>query len=141
MGGVFLGTGWKFAARQDDAKAGIVMREGEISLSREEEDIGESIRIIICTAPGERLMHPDFGCGIHDYVFAPNNVRTAGLIRYHVEQALDRWEPRIELDQVEVLPAPDDPAVILITIAYRVKSTDSRFNLVYPFYLERGEER
>ena len=132
MGGEFLGTGWKFPVRLTTA--------GEIALVREEEDIREAIRIILGTAPGERLMHPDFGCGIHDYVFAPNTVRTAGLIRYSVEQALNRWEPRIELEGVEAGPDPGDPAVILVVIRYRVKSTDSRFNLVYPFYLTRGEE-
>jgi phage baseplate assembly protein W len=86
-------------------------------------------------------MHPDFGCGIHDYVFAPNNVRTAGLIRFHVEESLRRWEPRIDLQEVVAGAAPDDPAVILLSITYKVKATDSRFNMVYPFYLERGADR
>jgi len=132
MGTEFLGTGWSFPIGLAD--------DGEIALSHEEQSIGEAIRIILGTAPGERLMHPDFGCGIHEYVFAPNTVRTAGLIRFHVEEALTRWEPRIDLQEVLVQPAPDDPAVILLSITYRVKSTDSRFNMVYPFYLERGGE-
>lgn len=132
MGTEFLGTGWSFPVG--------LAEDGEIALSHEEQSIGEAIRIILGTAPGERLMHPDFGCGIHDYVFAPNTVRTAGLIRFHVEEALTRWEPRIDLQEVLVAPAPDDPAVILLSITYRVKSTDSRFNMVYPFYLERGGE-
>jgi len=129
MGTEFLGTGWSYP---------VTLKDGEISLSRHEEDIRQAIRIILETAPGERLMRPDFGCGIHDYVFAPNNVRTAGLIRFHVEEALRRWEPRIDLETVNVRPDPDAASTILIDISYKVKSTDSRYNLVYPFYLERG---
>jgi uncharacterized protein len=132
MGEEFLGKGWAFPVQLN--------AEGEILLTGEEEKIAQAIRIILGTAPGERLMRPDFGCGIHNYVFAPNNVRTAGLIRFHVEDALNRWEPRIDLSEVQVQPDPGDAAVILISITYRVKSTDSRYNMVYPFYLERGNE-
>jgi len=131
MGQEFLGVGWKFPVQLND--------RGEIALSRYEEDVREAVWIVLSTAPGERLMHPDFGCGIHDFVFAPNNMRTAGLVRFHVEEALTRWEPRIELQEVKVQPNPDDPAVLLISIDYKVRATDSRYNLVYPFYLERGE--
>lgn len=127
----FLGVGWKFPVQLDG--------QGEIALSRYEEDVQEAIWIILSTAPGERLMRPDFGCGIHDFVFAPNNTRTAGLVRFHVEEALTRWEPRIELQEVMVRPGPDNPALLLISIDYKVRATDSRYNLVYPFYLERGE--
>jgi phage baseplate assembly protein W len=84
-------------------------------------------------------MRPEFGCGIHRYVFAPNNTRTASLVRFDVEEALNRWEPRIELETVAVQPAPVDPAILRISIDYKVRATDSRYNLVYPFYLERGE--
>ncbi len=131
MGQEFLGTGWKFPVQLDG--------QGEIAFSRHEQDIRESIRIILGTAQGERVMRPDFGCGIHDYVFAPNNARTAGLVRHHVEEALSLWEPRIEVKEVRVEPDPSDKAVMLIVIDYLVRDTDSRFNLVYPFYLERGE--
>jgi hypothetical protein len=126
----FLGVGWKSPVQRDS--------QGEIALSRYEEDIQEALWIILSTAPGERLMRPDFGCGIHDYVFALNDMRTAGLVRLHVEEALTRWEPRILLQEVRVEPDPGDPALLLISIEYRVRATDSRFNLVYPFYLERG---
>lgn len=131
MGQEFLGTGWKFPVQLDG--------QGEIAFSRHEQDIQESIRIILGTAQGERVMRPDFGCGIHDYVFAPNNARTAGLVRHHVEEALSLWEPRIEVKEVRVEADPSDKAVMLIVIDYLVRDTDSRFNLVYPFYLERGE--
>jgi hypothetical protein len=107
-------------------------------LSRVEEDIKEAIWIILSTALGERLMHPDFGCAIHDLVFAPNNTSTAALARFYVEEALVRWEPRIDVDEVEVQADPAHPNQLLISITYRVKTTDSRFNLVYPFYLTRG---
>lgn len=127
----FLGVGWKFPVQLDE--------QHEIALSRYEEDVQEAIWIILSTAPGERLMRPDFGCGIHEFVFAPNNTRTAGLVRFHVEKALTRWEPRIELQEVQVQPHPGNPAVLLISIDYKVRATDSRYNLVYPFYLERGE--
>lgn len=133
MGGKFLGTGWRFPVGLGS--------DNEIALSAEEESIAESIRIILATSPGERVMHPEFGCGIHDYLFAPNSARTAGLIRHHAEEALRRWEPRIDLQKVSSGAAPDDPATILLSITYRVRSTDSRFNMVYPFYLERGGSR
>lgn len=130
MGEEFLGVGWKFPVQLNS--------RGEIALSRYEDDVQEAIEIILRTAPGERVMLPDFGCGIHDLVFGPNNTRTAGLVRFHVEDALKRWEPRIVLDSVEVAPDPNEPAALLISIDYTVRATDSRFNLVYPFYLERG---
>lgn len=127
----FLGVGWKFPIELD--------RQGRLGYSRHEEAVRESVWIILSTAPGERLMRPDFGCGIHQFVFAPNDTRTAGLVRFHVEEALTRWEPRIELEEVDVRPDPASPTTLLIVIDYRVKSNDSRFNLVYPFYLERGD--
>jgi phage baseplate assembly protein W len=125
-----LGVGWRYPVQLDT--------EDEIALSRHEQDVREAIWIILGTAPGERVMRPDFGCGIHEYVFAPNDTSTAGLVRFQVEEALTRWEPRIDLDEVQVQADPRDPALLLISVAYRVRSTDSHFNLVYPFYLQRG---
>jgi phage baseplate assembly protein W len=127
----FLGVGWKYPVQVD--------RDGDIALSRYEEDIREAIWIILGTAPGERVMHPDFGCGIFELVFAPNDTNTAGLTRFYVEDALTRWEPRIDLGGVEVQADADDPSLLLISIDYRVRATDSRFNQVYPIYLQRGE--
>jgi phage baseplate assembly protein W len=127
----FLGVGWKFPLQKNE--------QGELAYSLYEENIQEAIWMILSTAPGERLMHPDFGCNIHDLVFAPNNTSTAGLARYYVEDALIRWEPRIDLDDVEVQADPGDPARLLLSVSYRVRTTDSRYNLVYPFYLTRGE--
>jgi hypothetical protein len=125
-----LGRGWKYPFTLDERR--------EVALSDGEDDIQEAIRIILSTAFGERLMHPDFGCGIHDLVFAPNNTGTAGLARYYVEDALIRWEPRIDIEEVEVQADPAQPERLLISVSYRVRTTDSRYNLVYPFYLTRG---
>lgn len=127
----FLGTGWAYPVASE-------AQSGAIRLASHEQSIAESIEIILSTAPGERLMRPDFGCRLHDLVFAQNNVGTAGLAEFYVKEALIRWEPRIDLDAVEVNADPTDPAQLLITIRYRVRKTDSQFNLVYPFYLTRG---
>ena len=93
-----LGRGWRFPFALDD--------HDEIAYSEGEDDIQEAIWIILSTAFGERLMHPDFGCGIHDLVFAPNNTGTAGLARFYVDDALVRWEPRIDVEEVEVQADP-----------------------------------
>lgn len=129
MNSEFLGRGWKYPVALDRT---------EIAMSSTETDIQEAIWIILSTALGERLMHPDFGCGIHDLVFAPNDTGTAGLARVYVEQAISRWEPRVDLEEVQVQPDLLKPEQLLISVAYRVRATDSRFNLVYPFYLQRG---
>ena len=125
-----LGRGWRYPVQLDD--------HNEIALAAGEEDIQQAIWIILSTALGERLMRPDFGCGIHDLVFAPNNTGTAGLARFYVEDALVRWEPRIDLEGVEVQADPTEPELLLISVTYQVHTTDSRYNLVYPFYLTRG---
>ncbi len=125
-----LGRGWKYPFTLDE--------RGEVALSAGEDDIQEAIWMILSTAFGERLMHPDFGCGIHDLVFAPNNTGTAGLARFYVDDALVRWEPRIDVEEIEVQADPAQPELLLISVSYRVRTTDSRYNLVYPFYLTRG---
>lgn len=125
----FLGTGWKFPIQID--------HRGGIALSRFEEDIRESIFIILGTAKGERLMRPDFGCGIHELVFAPMNTATEGLVLHHVKEALIRWEPRIEVLRVDVSREKDNyEGYLFVDIEYRVISTNNVFNLVYPFYLQ-----
>lgn len=133
----FLGTGWAFPPTVDD--------DGTVEMSQYEQNIKESIRIILGTAKGERQMRPDFGCGIHELVFARNDHATAGMAQYHVEQALIRWEPRIELIKVEASPGIEiaDGSLtasdrLMISIDYRVIATNSIFNLVYPFYLTEG---
>jgi len=122
-----LGTGWSFPMEIDS--------RGGIALSRTEGGIEESIRVILETARGERRMRPNFGCDIHTLVFAPNNATTWGLASHYVEEALNFWEPRIELVGVDTQADPDDHSHLLISIKYRVKATNDIRNIVYPFYL------
>ncbi|HEY9206927.1 MAG TPA: GPW/gp25 family protein [Candidatus Methanoperedens sp.] len=124
----FLGAGWKFPVKPDSDR--------KIALSRYEEDIKESIRIILGTAKGERVMRPDFGCGIHDLVFAPINATTISSVENSVREGLLYWEPRIEVIKVEVRDDKASEGKLLVSIDYRVRSTNNRFNLVYPFYIK-----
>lgn len=124
----FLGTGWTFPIK--------VNRRGGLSYSQHEKDIEESIYIILGTSKGERIMRPDFGCGIHDFVFSPADEFTMQSIKNRVEEALRDWEPRIDLLGVDVSPAESNR--LIINIEYRVRSTNTFYNLVYPFYLEEG---
>jgi len=123
----FLGRGWKFPVNTDS--------RGRIDMSEYEQDIREAIMIILGTSKGERLMRPDFGCGIHDLVFEPANSPTTTLVERSVREALTLWEPRIELIKVEVSPENAADGKLLVDVSYKVRSTNNRFNLVYPFYL------
>jgi uncharacterized protein len=125
----FLGRGWKFP---------VMVEGGKIACSEAEECIKDSIRIILGTAKGERMMRPEFGCGINELVFAPNTTTTATLAGYHIREALLEWEPRIEVLDVQVTPDNDDRYKLNINIEYRVKTINSKYNLVYPFYLEKA---
>jgi phage baseplate assembly protein W len=127
----FLGIGWNFPVRADPPG-------GPIELARYEESIRQAIWIVLGTARGERVMRPDFGCGIHNYLFALNTPSTIGLIVHEVREALLLWEPRIEVRDVRVR-AGETSEVLLISIDYLVRATNSRANLVYPFYLERRQ--
>ena len=132
MAAEFLGVGLGFPVdREADG-------QGDFCCAKYEDSIRQSIRIILMTAKGERVMRPDFGCGIHDLVFAVNNSMTRGLVVHEVSEALLRWEPRIEVIDVQATAAGDQGEQLLIGIDYRVRSTDSRFNFVYPFYLDRS---
>jgi len=124
----FLGTGWTFPIK--------VNSRGGLSYSQYEKDIEESIYIILSTSKGERIMRQDFGCGIHDFVFSPADEFTMQSIKNRVEEALRDWEPRIDLLGVDVSPVETNR--LIINIEYRVRSTNTFYNLVYPFYLEEG---
>ncbi len=128
----FLGRGIAHPLRIDGA--------GGVALSAHEDNIEECIRIVLGTAPGERLYRPEFGCRVHDYVFAPNNAHTRNLIAFYAREALLKWEPRIDDIEVECVPDRDREAQVLIEISYAVRATNSHFNLVYPFFLRREEE-
>lgn len=126
----FLGRGWKFPVSTVGGMAAIA--EGE-------ESIRESILIILGTSRGERVMRPEFGCSINDLVFEVNSTATTTLVAFHVEEALKKWEPRIELLNVFVAPDEDKREKLNIEIDYVIRSTNTKANLVYPFYLEGKE--
>ncbi len=111
---------------------------GRIAMSEYEQDIKESIRIILATAPGERVMRPDFGCGIHDLVFASISRVTIGLVESRVREALTKFEPRIEIVSLDVSARNADDGQLVVTLNYRVRETNNEFNLVYPFFLKEG---
>lgn len=128
----FLGRGWKFPVN--------VTAYAQVSMSEYEKDIKEAIWIILGTAKGERVMRPEFGCGIHDYVFEAINDSTLTLIADSVRDALIRWEHRIEVIDVGTSAERIHKGKLLISIDYEIRGTNNRFNLVYPFYLTEGEE-
>ena len=145
----FLGRGWRFPPALD--------LKG-VAMSAYEQKIAESIRIVLGTSKGERVMRPEFGCGIHDLVFESANESTLALIRAAVTEGLILWEPRVELLDVRIEAAPGyrlragpsgnstgslSPAgirdgALIIAIDYRIRSTNNEFNLVYPFFLRQG---
>lgn len=127
----FLGIGWSFPVALDPVS-------GDIALSVYERDVKEAIRIILHTAPGERVMRPDFGCGIHDLVFEEMSTTTIHAIEATIRTALVTYEPRIELLGVGVDPFGALNGVLLVTIDYRVRRTNQTDNLVYPFYFREG---
>jgi phage baseplate assembly protein W len=123
----FLGIGWKFPLQVTPA--------GKIAQARFEQRIEESIFLILSTARGERVMLPEFGCGIHDLVFAPNNEVTLSLVTQSVRKALVAYEARIDVLDVETETAPEQPNLLLIRINYRIRANNALGNLVYPFYI------
>ncbi|MEO7143713.1 MAG: GPW/gp25 family protein [Bryobacteraceae bacterium] len=126
----FLGVGWAFAP--------CVERDGHIALVQYEEDIRQSIRIILGTDPGERVMRPDFGAGLSQFVFEPLDATTMNLVKTRVQESLIAWEPRIDILSVNVTADSTEHNKLLIEMVYRVRVTNSQFNLVYPFFLQEG---
>jgi phage baseplate assembly protein W len=128
----FLGRGWSFPVRVDD-------REGTIRLAEYETDIQQSIWIILSTAKGERVMRPEFGCGIHDLVFEVVNTTTLTGIEASVREALALFEARIDVLQVKATSNAGLDGQVRISIDYQIRGTNNQLNLVYPFYIkERG---
>src|SRR6266700_6892808 len=127
----FLGCGWKFPVRIDSTT-------GRIAMSEMEQDIRESINIILGTAPLERLMRPEFGCGIHDLVFSSISTVTIGLFESSVREALTRWEARVELSKLEISTKEADKGKLAINLTCLVRDTNTEFNLVFLFYLIEG---
>lgn len=126
MSADFIGRGWGFPLR--------VGPTGGIGMVDREQEIQEAIRLVLGTAPGERPMRPEFGCGIHELVFASADHATAGDIAREVRTALNRWEPRIEVTDVVVAFDAVDIACVYIDVRYTIRSTNDPRNLVFPFY-------
>ncbi|MFI9814640.1 GPW/gp25 family protein [Saccharothrix variisporea] len=123
----FVGRGLAFPVHTDAT--------GSVALVGGDREVVESIRLILATAPGERPMRPEFGCAIHDLVFAPADAATAGRIAYEVRISLERWEPRITLADVSVGFDEVDQGTLLIDIRYALRGTNDPRNLVFPFYV------
>lgn len=121
-----LGVGWAFPVG--------VNARGRIALVRGARAVEQSILMILMTPKGQRVMRPDFGCQIHDLLFAPNNASTLGLASYYVDEALRTWEPRIEVVKVTARADDDAPERIVVDIRYRLRDTHAEQSLVFPFY-------
>ena len=123
----FIGQGLAFPLQ--------VNPRGEVALATGERDIEQAIYVILSTMQGERVMRPEFGCRVHELVFAPHNAATEGLAALYVKEALDRWEPRIDVMMVEIETDPAHDGALLINVKYRVRDTHNERSIVYPFYL------
>lgn len=127
----FLGKGWRFPIEVDATT-------GKIKMSAYEDDIAEAIRIILWTAKGERVMRPDFGCGVQNYLFGFTDETTLKLLESDIQEAIRVWEPRVHEVEVRTVLDHASPAKLLIHVSYVVRSTNNLFNQVYPFYIHEG---
>jgi uncharacterized protein len=127
-----LGSGVAFPLQVD--------RRGGIALAHDETDVDQAIHLILGTAPGERPMRPEFGCGVHDFVFDTIDAGTVARMETEIRSALDRWEPRIEVSELDFDLDGVDRGELLINIAYRLRATNHMRNLVYPFYVIPAED-
>ncbi len=129
----FFGRGWKFPVVPD--------RGGRMAMVSGEDAIEEAIEIILGTSPGERVMRPEFGCGMWELVMEANTAQLHGRVQVQVREALVRWEPRIDVLDVRIESPPEQKNLLLVRIDYRVRSNNAFFNLVYPFFLQEGVQR
>ncbi|MFF4409952.1 GPW/gp25 family protein [Streptomyces sp. NPDC001262] len=127
MSDAFIGRGWAFPLGVGPS-GGVGMVDGD-------EEIRQAIRLVLGTDPGERPMRPEFGCAIRDHVFGSVDASAMGAVAHEVRRALDRWEPRIVVDDVEVTQDPAEPEVLRVHLAYHLSHTNSRRNLVFPYYV------
>jgi phage baseplate assembly protein W len=127
-----LGTGIAFPFATD--------RRGAIALARDEDDVGQAIFVILSTAPGERPMRPEFGCGVHALVFEAVDALTLGQMEHAIRVALTRWEPRIEVQGIDFGFSQVDGGRLDVEIVYRLRTTNSIRNLVHPFYIIPAED-
>lgn len=129
----FVGAGWAFPLAVDAT--------GGVALVSADREIQESLRIILGTAPGERPMRPEFGCRIHEHVFGPANSSTAGQAARDVREAIERWEPRVDLLDVTVDYDETAPGTLHLQISYAIRGDNSPRNLVFPFYVIPDEPK
>lgn len=127
--GDFLGQGWRYP---------LTAASGGPGWASGADKIRQSIWLILSTAKGERLMLPDFGCGIHDLVFSANTAALRGMVAAEVRDSLSRWEPRVDVLQVQVEAPEDARNRLIITISCRIRDNNAAFNLVFPFFLDEG---
>jgi phage baseplate assembly protein W len=127
----FLGRGWRFPILPDDA--------GRLAYSDGDENVEQSLRLLLLTRLGERVMRPAFGSEAPRLVFAPGSERYLRLLETSIREAVRDWEPRVQLDDVRAETDPTDASRVTVSIAYRVRPTNSRLNLVFPFYLTAVE--
>lgn len=122
----FVGRGLAFPLRTSPT--------GRLAMVEDATNIEDAIRVIVATAPGERPMRPGFGCRIHDHVFSPINEATIGTIAFEVERAIARWDPRVDVEAVDVYVDEDTEGLLYIDVTYRIKANNDERNLVFPFY-------
>ena len=131
MPGDFLGKGWRFPILPDNS--------GRLGYASGAENVAQSLRILLMTRLGERVMRSDFGCAAPTYLFAPGSVQFRQLLEASVQEAITKWEPRVDVASVIAEANADDPTQITVTVDCRVRATNTRLNLVYPYYLNTTE--
>jgi phage baseplate assembly protein W len=127
MGSRFIGAGWAYPVRTDAT--------GSVALVTEDREIAEAIQLVLGTSPGERPMRPEFGSRLAEYVFAPANAATAGQLAHEVRVALERWEPRIDVGDVDIGFDAVDHGTVYIDVHYQIRGDNDPRNLVFPFYI------
>jgi phage baseplate assembly protein W len=133
MENAFLGRGWKFPIQVDETT-------GQIMMSDSEEDISEAIRLIIGTNRGERVMRPDFGSNVHNFLFGLTDSTTLSLLESNVKDAIRNWEARVKDIEVEAVLDKAENGKLLINVKYVIRSTNNQYNLVFPFYIHEGSK-
>jgi Bacteriophage baseplate protein W len=127
MSSQFIGAGWAFPLATDAT--------GSVALVKEDKEIAQAIWLVLATSPGERPMRPEFGSRLSDYVFAPANATTAGQLGHEVREALERWEPRIVVGDIDIGFGAIASGIVYIDVHYEVRGDNDPRNLVFPFYI------
>lgn len=128
----FIGRGFPFPL--------VINEKGSFDLVSGTEELERSMTVVLSTAPGERAFRPTFGCRIWELMFEPVNTSTMGLIEMYVTEALELWEPRVDIDSVVVVPDDDVQGAVRVFVEYTVRQTNDQRNLVFPFYTIPPEE-